>query len=74
LTTDVVGHLAFGKPFGFLATDSDVYNYLGIIEKQLPVLGMVTNYPGFIKMLNWPLFNRALPRDSDKVGLGKLMG
>jgi len=74
LTIDVIAHLAFGKPFGFLETDSDVYNYIEIIGKQFPLMGMVTNFPGFMKMINWPVLNRLLPSAEDKVGLGKLMG
>ncbi|KAK4245539.1 cytochrome P450 [Corynascus novoguineensis] len=73
-TTDVVAHITFGRPLGFLATDSDVYNYISIIEKQLPVIGMMLNYPGFVKLLNWPIFNRLLPKAEDESGMGKLMG
>lgn len=73
-TTDVVAHITFGRPLGFLATDSDVYSYISIIEKQLPVIGMMLNYPGFVKLLNWPIFNRLLPKAEDEFGMGRLMG
>jgi hypothetical protein len=74
LTTDVVAHLTFGKPLGFLTTDSDVYNYIDIIEKQLPVMGMTLNFPEFINFVNLPILNRMFPKAGDKAGLGRLMG
>jgi len=74
LTTDVVAHITFGKPFGFLSTDSDVYSYISIIEKQLPIMGMMLNFPESLKILNWPFFNRLLPKVGDEAGMGKLMG
>jgi hypothetical protein len=71
---DVIAHLAFGDPVGFMATDSDVYNHIDIVEKQLPVMGMTLNFPGFFKLLNWPPFNRLVPKAGDRDGMGKLMG
>lgn len=73
-TTDVVAHVTFGKPIGFLANDTDMYSYIHIIEKQLPTMGMLLNFPEFIKIVNLPFLNRLFPKAGDKAGLGKLMG
>jgi hypothetical protein len=74
LTTDVVAHVTFGKPVGFLANDSDMFNYIDIIEKQLPVMGMMLNFPEFTQIVNLPFFNRLFPKAGDKAGMGRLMG
>jgi hypothetical protein len=73
-TIDVIAHLAFGKPFGFIETDSDVYNYISIIEKQVADMGVLAIFPNLITLFNWPPLNRLLPTPEDKVGIGKLMG
>ncbi|KAK4153647.1 cytochrome P450 [Chaetomidium leptoderma] len=73
-TTDVIAHLAFGKPFGFISTDSDVYNYIEIIGNQFPSMSVLTLFPGLLQIFNWPLLNLLLPTAEDKAGLGKLMG
>lgn len=74
LTTDVISHLAYGAPFGFLTTDSDVYQYLENMEAFLPVASFSTAFPSAIKMINWPILKRFAPSPEDTVGLGKLMG
>ncbi|KAH6846992.1 pisatin demethylase [Chaetomium sp. MPI-CAGE-AT-0009] len=74
LTTDVVAHLTLGKPMGFLANDTDMYNYIDIIEKQLPVMGMLLNFPEYISIVNLPFLNRLFPKAGDKHGMGRLMG
>jgi hypothetical protein len=71
---DVIAHLAFGKPFGFIETDSDIYNYIGIIEKQVADMGILAVFPNLISLFNWPPLNRMLPSPEDKVGMGRLMG
>jgi hypothetical protein len=71
---DAIAHIALGKPMGFLETDSDVYYYISFFEKQMAVVGFLTNFPGFTRMFAWPVLNRAIPKPTDKDGLGKLMG
>ncbi|KAK1543408.1 hypothetical protein CPAR01_04041 [Colletotrichum paranaense] len=40
-TLDVISDLAFGEPFGFVASDSDMYEYIKTTEENLPVfMGM----------------------------------
>ncbi|KAL0777984.1 hypothetical protein CaCOL14_005637 [Colletotrichum acutatum] len=36
-TLDVISDLAFGEPFGFAASDSDMYEYIKTTEENLPV-------------------------------------
>ncbi|KAL7816072.1 cytochrome P450 [Trichoderma aethiopicum] len=41
-TLDVISDLAYGAPFGFVETDTDVYEYIQTTEKNLPmVMGLL---------------------------------
>jgi hypothetical protein len=42
---DVISSAAYEFPFGFLATDSDVYQYVETSEKVVPAATVVTVYP-----------------------------
>ncbi len=44
-TLDVITNLAYGKAFGHLAADSDVYEYIKTVEETLPAAMMVTALP-----------------------------
>ena len=79
LTTDVISHLCFGKPFGFVKTHGDVYGFIATLESRLPfienfsvivelnrVLSAICSIP-FLK-------NRLLPQPTDEDGLGKIVG
>lgn len=73
-TLDVISDVAFGNAFGFIATDSDVHDYIKTTEDTLPAIIMVSVLP----WLNWVLQSRLLksmlPSDKDQLGLGKIMG
>ncbi|KAF7558832.1 hypothetical protein G7046_g5333 [Stylonectria norvegica] len=73
-TLDVISDLAFGTPFGFLETDSDVYEYIKTTEENLPMVMVTTVIPWLIKMLSSPLFKRLLPSEKDMLGFGRVMG
>ncbi|TVY51209.1 Cytochrome P450 monooxygenase gsfF [Lachnellula cervina] len=79
LTTDVISHLCFGEPFGFVKTHGDVYGFIATLESRLPfienfsvivelnrVLSAICSVP-FLK-------NRLLPQPTDEDGLGKIVG
>ncbi|GFG26524.1 pisatin demethylase [Aspergillus udagawae] len=44
-TLDVIMSVAFGKNFGHLESDSDVYRYLSMTESFMPVVAIVLVYP-----------------------------
>jgi hypothetical protein len=73
-TLDVISDVAFGEPFGFLATDSDVHEYIKTTEEVLPTIIMVTVLPWLNWLLQSPIFKAVLPSDKDQLGLGKVMG
>ncbi|KAK2019317.1 cytochrome P450 [Colletotrichum eremochloae] len=73
-TLDVTSDLAFGKPFGFMETDSDVYKYIKTTEESLPVFVATTVYPWVIRLFASPLFRPLLPSEKDRRGFGKVTG
>ncbi|TVY75669.1 Cytochrome P450 monooxygenase [Lachnellula suecica] len=73
-TLDVITTLAFGRAFGFVATDSDVFDYIKTVEETLPAAQMVTVLPWINWVLQMRLVKRFLPSEKDPIGFGKLMG
>lgn len=73
-TLDVITNLAYGKAFGYLTTDSDVYEYIKTVEETLPAAMMVTVLPWINWVLQTRLVKRILPSDKDPIGFGKLLG
>ncbi|WYZ41627.1 hypothetical protein EsH8_V_000522 [Colletotrichum jinshuiense] len=73
-TLDVISDIAFGEPFGFMATDSDVHGYIEQTEKAMPLFMAVTVFPWIIRMFASPLFRAVLPSEKDRLGFGKVMG
>lgn len=73
-TLDTLSSIAFGEPFGDLATDSDVHKYIGTTEESLPVIVMVTVIPWLSKLLQTSVMKTFLPSEKDKIGLGRIIG
>ena len=74
LTLDIISMLAFGKQFGYVATDSDVYSYIKMTEESMPVMMVLTVFPALAKVLQSPLLRGLLPSEHDRVGFGKFIG
>ncbi len=64
-TLDVISDLAFGQPFGDVATDSDVYEYIKTMEENMPNIIVTTVLPWLMSLLSSPLFRNMLPSDRD---------
>lgn len=73
-TLDVISDLAFGEPFGFVASDSDMYEYIKTTEVNLPVFMGMTVVPWVIRLFRYPLLRLMLPTEKDPLGFGKVMG
>ncbi|KAI9172175.1 Cytochrome P450 monooxygenase ABA1 [Paramyrothecium foliicola] len=70
---DAIGDISFGKPFGYLAKDEDLYDYNQINASSLPVMNVVSVLPWLTNLVHtWPL-RLLLPSEGDKVGFGRLM-
>jgi cytochrome P450 len=73
-TLDVIGELAWGQPMGFLEHDADVYDYIKITMTSVPAMMVISTYPMLTKVLHSPFFRKILPKDTDKIGFGALIG
>ncbi|KAL7948158.1 cytochrome P450 [Trichoderma barbatum] len=72
-TLDVISDIAYGAPFGFIETDTDVYEYIKTTEKNLPMVMVVTVFPWLLRLLNSPILKGLLPSTKDRLGFGRIM-
>jgi cytochrome P450 len=72
---DVISDIAFGQPFGFLESDSDVYDYIKTQEALLPIFEWFSTLPSLERLtrVGW-VSKLIMPKPTDKKGLGRLMG
>lgn len=73
-TLDVIMSVAFGRNFGHLESDSDVYRYLHMTESFMPMVAIILVYPWLCNVLESRFLRMIAPKDTDKVGMGKVMG
>ncbi|GKT88940.1 cytochrome P450 [Colletotrichum tofieldiae] len=50
-TLDAITKVAYGKEFGYLATDSDVYDYISTTETAIPYLQLCSEVPYLQKII-----------------------
>ncbi|KAF2196241.1 putative benzoate 4-monooxygenase cytochrome P450 [Delitschia confertaspora ATCC 74209] len=79
LTTDVISHLCFGHPFGFVKKHGDVHGFLNTLETRLPIienLSVITELGHVLTLIaKIPFLNRMLlPQPTDTDGIGKIVG
>lgn len=72
---DVISDIAFGQPFGFLESDSDVHDYIKTQEALLPIFEWLSTFPSLERLtrIGW-VSKLVMPKPTDKKGLGRLMG
>lgn len=73
-TLDVISKVAFGHTFGFLDHDSDPFGYLENLAQMLPAIIVFGVYTELTELLRIPMIKAALPKSTDKRGLGRVMG
>lgn len=74
-TLDALTRIAYGKDFGYLETDSDVYSYIKMTENFVPILVMLAELPVLGAIFFSPFMLRILgPKPTDETGVGKLVG
>ena len=73
-TLDTISKIAFGQTFDFLERDEDPFGYLANLEQFLPAIIVFGVYTELTKILKMPLMKAALPKSTDKRGLGRVMG
>lgn len=74
-TLDVLSQIAFGKAFGYLEANEDLYDYLKINEAFMPIFELTNNHPWIRRMIWSPVVAALLaPKKTDKVGQGRIIG
>lgn len=74
MTLDLIGEIAFGKPFGFIENDQDMFSYIETTENTIPVMMLVSVFPALAKIFQSPALKSLMPKKTDSYGLGKIMG
>lgn len=79
LTVDIITHLCFGKPLGFVRESRDLYNFLQTIETQLPIVqhfSVILEINTLLqKLVTIPFVKPFItPSARDKSGIGVIMG
>ncbi|KAI1389815.1 cytochrome P450 [Hypoxylon trugodes] len=73
-TLDAITKIAYGRAFGYLNTDSDVYGYVATAEAEVPVLVVCGDVPWLSRLLHNKTVLRLIgPKTTDKKGMGKMM-
>lgn len=73
-TLDVITNVAFGRSFGYLETDSDVFEYIKMTEDNMPFIMVASVFPVIARVMQSPMFRSLMPSHKDKIGFGKFMG
>ncbi|MCJ1404234.1 hypothetical protein MMC11_007459 [Xylographa trunciseda] len=79
LTTDIISHLCFGKPLGFVKNEKDMHGFLQTLESRLPIIehfSVLTELSSLLlKVSNIPFLKRMLiPCATDQSGVGRIIG
>jgi hypothetical protein len=74
-TMDAITKIAYGKEFGFLEGDRDVFNAIHGAEEGIPFLVMLAEMPfmGWLFTRPWVL-KLVGPKKTDEHGLGRMLG
>ncbi|KAL8391490.1 hypothetical protein RB595_010203 [Gaeumannomyces hyphopodioides] len=73
-TMDVITRLGFGKEFGYLASETDLYNFLKSVKDLWPRMSTSADVPWIRNILFSRFFLKLLgPKPQDKEGFGALM-
>ncbi|KAI6382458.1 hypothetical protein MCOR25_000750 [Pyricularia grisea] len=71
---DIIGLLGLGERFGFTDEDTDVHQYIKILEESMTSMITLTIFPTLAKLLQSRLFRRLMPSERDKIGFGVFIG
>ncbi|KAL8707944.1 MAG: hypothetical protein Q9220_007087 [cf. Caloplaca sp. 1 TL-2023] len=79
LTTDIISHLCFNEPIGFVRRHEDVHEFLYTLESRLPIAETFSVITELFSLLAFitriPLIKRSLiPQNKDEFGVGKILG
>ena len=71
-TVDLITSLSLSQPFGFLANDEDVYEYVKTVQGMLPMMNMMIAIPWFGDLMRQKWYKRFVAwAIGDKTGVGR---
>lgn len=74
LTQDIISSIEFGKPFGYLDADEDIWGVIAIFEALLGAVMIGALFPVLLHITSSPLMKPFMPKPTDKHGVGRLLG
>ncbi|RAK75030.1 cytochrome P450 [Aspergillus fijiensis CBS 313.89] len=73
-TLDVITDMAFGEPFGYLATDQDLHGYHTTFAAEAPMISVINSMPTLCRFMNRDFVKKLWgPSTKDEKGIGELM-
>ncbi|KAK3362327.1 pisatin demethylase [Lasiosphaeria hispida] len=73
-TLDVITKVGCGEAFGYLRTDSDLFNFLGELRSLWWIVGLTLDIPWIRNLVYGDTFIKLFgPKKTDKGGFGRLM-
>lgn len=74
-TLDVLSTIAFGRPFGFMAANADLWDYDKLTTQAMLILEWVVNHARFRWFFQSTLVQAlAAPKSTDSRGMGPMLG
>lgn len=74
LTLDIISDIAFGEAFGNLKADEDLSSYIKTMDNMFPLIILLGTWPALAKVFFSKVLRPFLPKETDTIGMGKLMG
>ncbi|KAL2061574.1 hypothetical protein VTL71DRAFT_6951 [Oculimacula yallundae] len=74
LTLDVISDAAYREAFGYLRTDSDMYEFIATVESVFSSALMITVFPWLNSILSLSIMKAVMPTEKDPLGMGKILG
>ena len=79
LTTDIITHLCFGAPMGFVRKHEDLHGFLQTLESRLPIAERFSVFRELFALLatvtRIPVLKQILiPNRKNAFGVGKILG
>ena len=71
---DTISDISFGQPLGFLANDTDMYDYLKTSAAGFPFLIVLSLFPWLMHLMSTDPVKKYLPSAKDSFGMGRIMG
>lgn len=74
-TLDIITTLGYGKSFGFMDAEGDLYGYTKGIEDVLGIIAVAADVPAFRRIFISPFLSKLFaPKPTDRKGVGKVQG